>query len=145
MALYKFTQAIFAGKPIDVYNHGKMRRDFTYVDDITLAMAKLLDHVATPNDQWNGDSPDPGSSKAPYRIFNIGNHQPTELGRFIEILEQACGRTAIKNYLPMQPGDVVDTYADVEDLQQAVDFAPSTPIEIGIERFVKWYREYHLT
>ncbi len=143
MALYKFTQAIFQNKPIDVYNHGKMQRDFTYIDDITDAMVRVMDHVPQSNPNWNSLQPDPSSSFSPYRIFNIGNHQPTELARFIEVLENAIGKKAQKNFLPMQMGDVLSTFADVEALQNAVGFAPNTPIEVGIQKFVEWYREYH--
>jgi UDP-glucuronate 4-epimerase len=143
MALYKFTQAIFQDRPIDVYNHGKMQRDFTYIDDITAAMIRVMDHIPQANPQWNSEQPDPSSSFSPYRIFNIGNHQPTELARFIEVLENAIGKKAKKNYLPMQMGDVLSTFADVEALQYAVGFAPSTPIEVGIQKFVDWYRSYH--
>ncbi len=142
MALYKFTEAIFKGEPIDVYNHGRMRRDFTYVEDVVDALHRIMDKIPEPNLAWDGDHPDPGTSNAPYRLFNIGNHQPTELGKFIEILEQAIGIPAIKNYLPMQPGDVPETYADVEDLRAAIGYAPTTPIEVGISRFVAWYRKY---
>lgn len=143
MALYKFTDAIVQGKPIDVYNHGKMKRDFTYVDDITEAVQAVMDRVAQPNPNWSAKHPDPSSSNAPYRIFNIGNHQPTELSRFIEVLEDMLGRKAEKNYLDLQPGDVVETYADVDDLREAIGFQPRTPIEVGIRNFVNWYREYH--
>ena len=142
MALYKFTQAIFKGDPIDVYNHGRMRRDFTYVEDVVDALQRILDKIPEPNPGWSSDCPDPGTSNAPYRLFNIGNHQPTELGKFIEVLEQVIGITAIKNYLPMQPGDVLETYADVEDLRAAIGYAPTTPIEVGVAHFVNWYREY---
>lgn len=143
MALFKFTKAILEDKPIDVYNHGQMQRDFTYIDDIVTAMHRVMDHIPTGNLNWNGDHPDPASSKAPYRIFNIGNHNPTSLSAFIEAIEKAIGKQATKNYLPMQPGDVTSTYADVSDLQNAVSFSPSTPIEEGIDRFVAWYRSYH--
>jgi UDP-glucuronate 4-epimerase len=143
MALYKFTQAIFQDKPIDVYNHGKMQRDFTYVDDITAAMIRVMDHIPQSNPHWNSEQPDPSSSFSPYRIFNIGNHQPTELARFIEVLENAIGKKAKKNFLPMQMGDVVSTFADVDALQNAVGFSPNTPIEVGIQKFVDWYRNYH--
>ncbi len=143
MALFKFTKAILEDKPIDVYNHGKMKRDFTYIDDIVTAMVRVMDHIPTGNQAWSGDTPDPASSKAPYRVFNIGNHNPTSLDTFIEAIENATGHKATKNYLPMQPGDVTSTFADVADLQSAVGFTPSTPIEIGIQQFVNWYREYH--
>jgi UDP-glucuronate 4-epimerase len=143
MALYLFTKAIFNGEPIQVFNNGQMQRDFTYIDDIVTAVHRVMDHIAEPNPDFDPLNPDPGSSHAPYRLFNIGNHQPTELARFIRVLESAIGIEAKKNLLPMQPGDVVSTYADTEALQQAVGFAPSTPIEIGIENFVAWYRQYH--
>ena len=143
MALFIFTKAILGGKPIEVYNHGKMRRDFTYIDDIVEGVIRTLDHPATPNQAWSGDKPDPGTSSAPARIYNIGNHQPVELLRFIEVLEQALGKNAVKKLLPIQPGDVPGTYADVEDLTRDVGFAPATPIEEGIARFVHWYREFY--
>ncbi|XZE33488.1 NAD-dependent epimerase [Pirellulaceae bacterium SH501] len=143
MALYKFTEAIFNGRPIDVYNHGKMSRDFTYVDDIVTAIVKVMDCIPESDPNWSAESPSPASSDAPYRVYNIGNHQPTELLRFIEVLEAEIGKKAIMNLLPMQPGDVLSTYADVTALQQAVGFAPSTSIEEGIRKFVAWYREYH--
>ena len=143
MALYKFTQAIFDDKPIDVYNHGKMKRDFTYVDDIVSAMLRVMDHIPQSSPQWNSDQPDPASSCSPYRIFNIGNNQPTELSRFIEVLENAIGKTAKKNFLPMQMGDVLSTFADVDALQTAIGFAPNTTIESGIQRFVDWFRTYY--
>ena len=143
MALFIFTKAILEGKPIEVYNHGKMRRDFTYVDDIVEGVIRTLDHPATPNQAWSGDKPDPGTSSAPARIYNIGNHQPIELLRFIEVLENALGKKAVKKFLPIQPGDVPATYADVEDLTRDVGFAPAMPIEEGIARFVRWYREFY--
>lgn len=143
MALYKFTEAILADRPIDVYNHGQMKRDFTYVDDIVSAMQRVMDHIPQANPLRNETPPDPSTGSAPYRIFNIGNHQPTELGYFIEVLERCLGKPARKNLLPIQMGDVPSTYADVTDLQKAVGFAPNTPIETGIAKFVEWYREYH--
>ncbi len=142
MALFLFTQKILAGEPIDVFNYGKHRRDFTYIDDIVEGVVRTLDHVAEPNPQWTGDAPDPGSSRAPYRIYNIGNSQPVELLRYIEVLEECLGRKAQMNLLPMQPGDVPDTYADVEDLSRDVGYRPSTPVEVGVARFVDWYRGY---
>ncbi len=145
MALYIFTKAIFEGRPIDVYNHGRMRRDFTYVDDIVEALVRLVDVVAEPDPAFDPMDPDPGRSSAPYRVYNIGNNHPEELSRFIQVLEQTIGRTAKKNFLPLQPGDVVETYADVRDLEQAIGFKPATPIEDGIRHFVNWYRAYHLT
>ena len=143
MALFIFTKAILEGKPIEVYNHGKMRRDFTYVDDIVEGVIRTLDHPATPNQSWSGDRPDPGTSSAPARIYNIGNHRPVELLRFIEVLEQAIGKQAKKKLLPIQPGDVPATYADIEDLSRDVGFTPATPIEVGIPRFIEWYREFY--
>ncbi|OMI12925.1 capsular biosynthesis protein CpsI [Bradyrhizobium brasilense] len=143
MALFLFTKAILAGEPIDVFNHGQMRRDFTYVDDIVEAIVRLTKVIPAPNSGWSGEAPDPGSSLAPYRLYNIGNHNPVELMYLIEVLENCLGRKAIKNFLPMQPGDVPATYADVSDLEHMVGFAPKTPIETGVERFVRWYREYY--
>jgi UDP-glucuronate 4-epimerase len=143
MALFIFTKAILEGKPIEVYNHGRMARDFTYVDDIVEGVIRTLDHPATPNQTWSGDRPDPGTSSAPARIYNIGNHQPVELLRFIEVLEQAIGKQAKKKLLPIQPGDVPATYADIEDLSRDVGFKPVTPIEVGIPRFIEWYREFY--
>jgi UDP-glucuronate 4-epimerase len=145
MAAYKFTRAIFNREAIDVYNHGAMQRDFTYVDDIVEAMRRVMDQPAQPNPDYSAATPDPATSSAPFRVYNIGNHQPVELSRFIEILEQLIGLPAEKRLLPLQPGDVLATYADVDDLRAAVDFAPSTPLEVGLARFVDWYRAYHLT
>jgi UDP-glucuronate 4-epimerase len=143
MALFLFTRNILEGKPIDVFNYGRHRRDFTYIDDIVEGVVRTLDRVATPNPVWNGDAPDPGTSRAPYRLYNIGNHQPVELMRFIEVLEECLGRQAEKNYLPMQDGDVPATYADVDDLMRDVGYAPRTPIETGIANFVAWYKDYY--
>ena len=143
MALYLFTKAIEENRPIDVFNHGKMRRDFTYVDDIVEALVRLVDVIPEPNVNWDAVHPDPGSGQCPYRVYNIGNNQPVELAHFILVLETALGRTAKKNLLPMQPGDVMETYADVSDLERVIGFRPTTSIESGIERFVKWYRDYH--
>lgn len=143
MALFLFTKAILEGKPIDVFNHGNMQRDFTYVDDIVEGVVRVLDRPAKPDPQWSSDSPDPGGSSAPYRLYNIGNHQPVELLRFIEVLEQTLGRKADKNFLPLQAGDVPATYADVADLMRDTGFKPATPIETGIARFVEWYRGYY--
>lgn len=143
MALFLFTRAILACKPIDVFNHGDMQRDFTYIDDIVETVNRVGDMPAAPNPNWRGDARDPASSNAPYRIYNIGNHSPVKLTRMIEVLEQNLGKTAIKNLLPMQPGDVPATYADVEDLTRDTGFTPSTPIETGIARFVTWYREFY--
>lgn len=143
MALFLFTKAILEGKPIDVYNHGKMKRDFTYVDDIVSGIMKLLPEAPTGNKLWDGDHPDPSSSFAPYRVFNIGNNKPVELLRFIEVLEEKIGKKAIKNFMPIQLGDVPETYADIEALENAVGFRPSTPLEVGIGNFVDWYLEYY--
>ena len=143
MAMYIFTQRILAGEPIDVYNHGRMRRDFTYVDDVVEGVVRVADRPARPDPQWSGVQPDPSSSRAPWRVYNIGNHTPVELMRLIELLEQELGREAVKRFLPMQPGDVPATCADVEDLAQDVGFSPATPIQEGVRRFVAWYRAYH--
>lgn len=143
MALFLFTKAILEGRPIEVFNHGKMRRDFTYVDDIVEGVVRALDRPAVPDAAWTGDQPDPSSSSAPYRLYNIGNHQPVELMRFIEVLEQALGKKAEKKLLPLQAGDVPATYADIADLTRDVGFKPATPIEVGIRRFVEWYRAYY--
>ena len=143
MALFKFTKAILAGEPIDVFNNGRHARDFTYIDDIAEGVVRTLDHVAEPNPNWNSDDPDPATSKAPSRLYNIGNNNPVELMDFIACIERSLGREAQKNFLPMQPGDVPKTYADVDDLMADVGFKPSTPIEEGIARFIEWYREYY--
>jgi UDP-glucuronate 4-epimerase len=143
MALFLFTKNILAGKPIDVFNYGNHRRDFTYVDDIAQGVVRAADRVATANAEWNGDDPDPGTSKAPYRLYNIGNNQPVELGRYIECIERSLGRKAQKNLLPLQPGDVPDTFADIDDLVRDVGYRPATPVEVGVERFVRWYVEYY--
>lgn len=143
MAYYSFTRKILAGESIDVFNHGKMSRDFTYIDDAIAGVLAVLDRVPAPNPNWSGDYPDPGSSYAPYRIYNIGNSQPVTLESFINALETSLGVKAIRNYLPMQPGDVTATFADVTDLEREAGYRPSTPIEEGLARFVRWYREYH--
>ncbi|MEF3168185.1 MAG: NAD-dependent epimerase [Deltaproteobacteria bacterium] len=143
MALFLFTKAILSGKPIDVFNYGKMKRDFTYIDDIVEGVVRVMDRVPEPDPDWSGASPDPGTSSAPYRIYNIGNNEPVELMRFIEILEETLGRKAEKRLLPMQPGDVPETYADIEDLERDVGFRPATSLEVGIPRFVEWYREFY--
>ncbi len=143
MAYFLFAKAILEGLPIDVYNQGKMQRDFTYIDDIVEGLVRLIDVVPNGNTAWSGAQPDPGSSYAPYRIYNIGNNSPVELMRFIEVLEESLGRKAEKRYLPIQAGDVPATYADVDDLMQEVGFKPTTSIEEGIRRFVAWYREYY--
>lgn len=143
MALFLFTRAILAGKPIDVFNYGKMRRDFTYIDDIAEGVLRTMKHIPSPDSAWRSDQPDPTSSSAPYRLYNIGNNNPEELGRLIDILEEKLGRKAVKNLMPMQPGDVPATYADVNDLSQDTGFKPSTPLEVGIGRFVDWYRAFY--
>jgi UDP-glucuronate 4-epimerase len=143
MALFLFTKAILEGKPIDVFNNGQHQRDFTYIDDVVEGVVRVSDKIPEPDPSWSGESPDPSSSSAPYRLYNIGNHTPIELLRFIEVLERALGKAAIKNMLPMQPGDVPATYADVNDLARDVNFAPATPIEEGIAKFVTWYREFY--
>lgn len=143
MALFLFTKAILAGEPINVFNQGKMRRDFTYIDDIVEGVARVINRIPEANPDWRGDNPDPASSYAPYKIFNIGNNNPVELLLFITVLEDALGKRAEKNMMPMQPGDVPATYADVDDLMQAVGFKPQTPVEVGIARFVEWYRGYY--
>jgi UDP-glucuronate 4-epimerase len=143
MALFYFTKSIIEGTPIDVFNYGNHRRDFTYVDDIVEGVIRVLDTVATPNNDWNPDNPDPGSSRAPYRIYNIGNSQPVELNHYIEVIEDCLGRKAEKNLLPLQPGDVPDTYADVQALIDDTGYKPDTPVEEGVARFVEWYLDYY--
>lgn len=143
MALFLFTKAIIEGKPIDVYNHGRMKRDFTYVDDIVESIARLIPKITKPNTEWNGLTPDPATSFAPYRVFNIGNSSPVELMHFIEVIEEKLGKKAIKNLLPIQDGDVPATFADVEDLIREVDFKPSTSVEDGISKFIEWYVQYY--
>ena len=143
MALFLFTKAILAGEPVPVFNHGRHRRSFTYIDDIVEGVIRTLDQVPAGNPDWNGQAPDPATSKAPYRLFNIGNEQPVELLRYIELLENCLGRKAQLQMLPLQPGDVAETEADVSELWQAVDYRPSVSVEEGIERFVAWYLDYH--
>jgi UDP-glucuronate 4-epimerase len=138
-----FTRAILAGEPIAVFNNGRMRRDFTYIDDIVEGVVRVLDSVPQPNPEWSGQAPDPGTSSAPYRLYNIGNNQPVGLLDFITMLEECLGRTAKKNFQPLQAGDVPETYADVDDLARAVGFRPATPLREGIARFVEWYRAYY--
>lgn len=144
MALFLFTRAILDGKPIDVFNNGKMRRDFTYIDDIVEGMVRVMRSPPQPDPDWNTQTPDPGTSYAPYRLYNIGNNQPVELLTFIETIEECLGRKAEKNFLPLQPGDVLATYADIGDMEREFGFRPSTPIRDGISNFVKWYREYYV-
>jgi UDP-glucuronate 4-epimerase len=143
MALFLFAKDILAGKPIDVFNYGKHRRDFTYIDDIVEGILRTLDNVAASNLDWSSDNPDPGTSTAPYRIYNIGNSQPVELLHYIEVLEDCLGKKADKNLLPLQAGDVPDTYADVQDLIDDVGYKPATPVETGVKNFVEWYLDYY--
>ena len=143
MAMWLFTSAIFEGRPIQLFNGGDMRRDFTYVDDVSVAVVKLIDHVAQGNAAWSGAHPDPATSRAPWRIYNVGNHTPVELTKVVGLLEAAIGKRAIRDMTPMQPGDMQETCADVEDLRKAVGFAPNTPIASGIKKFVDWYRAFH--
>ena len=143
MALFLFTKAILEDKPIQVFNHGKMLRDFTYIDDIVEGVVRVIDAVPAPNSEWSGDTPDPGTSYKPYRIFNIGNNNPVELTRFIEAIETALGKEAEKNFMDIQPGDVAATYANIDDLYNAVGFKPETTIEHGIQKFIEWYRRYY--
>ncbi|KPH50009.1 capsule biosynthesis protein CapI [Helicobacter pullorum] len=142
MALFLFTKAILEDKAIDVFNNGEMLRDFTYIDDIVEGVVRVIDNIPTPNPQWNGKNPDPHSSKAPYKIYNIGNNNPVKLMDFIEAIEKEVGKTAQKNMLPLQPGDVPATYANVDDLVSELDYKPNTSIQTGIKNFVKWYREF---
>ncbi|MFN0196706.1 MAG: NAD-dependent epimerase [Planctomycetaceae bacterium] len=143
MAVFRFTEAILAGRPIDVYNHGDMRRDFTYVDDIVEGVLRVAECIPAPNPGWNAEQPDPSSSFAPYKVYNIGNNRPVELLHLISVLERELGKSATKNLLPLQPGDVLETFADISDLERDVGFRPETTIETGIARFVAWHREYH--
>lgn len=143
MALFLFTKAILEGKPIDVFNYGKMKRDFTYIDDIVEGVVRVADRIAAPNLKWTGAQPDPGTSSAPYRIYNIGNNNPVELMDFIRAIEVAAGKEAIKNFMPIQPGDVPSTYADIDDLVNDTGFKPATSVNDGIANFVNWYREYY--
>jgi UDP-glucuronate 4-epimerase len=143
MALFKFTKNILAGEPIDVFNFGNHRRDFTYIGDIIEGVVRVMETTPEPNPDWSGDDPDPATSRAPWRIYNIGNNQPVELMRYIEVIEECLGRKAEMNMLPMQPGDVPDTYADVSALTEDVGYTPDTPIEEGVKKFVDWYRDYY--
>jgi UDP-glucuronate 4-epimerase len=143
MAMWLFTDAILAGRPIKLFNHGRMRRDFTYVDDVTEAVVRLVERRPTGDATWSGDRPDPATSRAPWRVYNIGNHQPVELMRYIEVLESCLGKKAILDLQPIQPGDVPSTYADTAELQAATGFKPATTVETGVRRFVEWYREYY--
>jgi len=143
MALFRFTKGILAGEPIPVFNRGDMVRDFTYIDDIVEGVIRVIDHPAQPNPDWSGDAPDPASSKAPYRVYNIGNNNPVKLMDYIHALETALGKKAVMDLLPMQPGDVPSTYADTAVLDQAVGFKPATPVAVGIQRFADWYLDYN--
>jgi UDP-glucuronate 4-epimerase len=145
MVLFKFTKAILEGRPINVFNNGHMKRDFTYVDDVVESIVRIMDAIPTPDPAWSGDAPDPSSSLAPYRVYNVGNHEPVELLEVIALLEEALGRKAEKQLVPMQPGDVPATYADVKSLEVATGFTPSTTMREGIQRFVAWYREFYTT
>ncbi len=142
MALFLFTRKILAGEPIDVFNYGKHRRDFTYIADIVEGVIRVLDQPATPNPEWSGDAPDSATSNAPYRLYNIGNNNWVDLSHYIEVLEDCLGRKAERNLLPLQPGDVPDTFADVDDLVRDLDYRPNTSVEDGIRRFVDWYKDY---
>jgi len=143
MALFLFTKKILAGEPIDVFNNGEHSRDFTYIDDIVEGVVRSVDRVAAPNEDWSGDAPDPGTSAAPYRLYNIGNNNPVQLMDYIACLEKALGKKATKNFLPMQPGDVPETYADIDDLARDIGYQPATRIEDGIAKFIEWYREHY--
>jgi len=143
MALFKFTKAILEDKPIKVFNYGNMKRDFTYIDDVVEGIVRLIEKLPEPDPNWRGDNPDPGISYAPYRVYNIGNNNPEDLMQFIKMLEEYLGKEAEKEFLPMQPGDVKETYADVDDLMRDVGFKPATPIETGIKNFVEWYKAYY--
>ena len=143
MALFRFTRNILEGRPIDVFNHGRHRRDFTYIDDIVEGVVRVLDRPATANEHWRAELPDPGTSAAPHRLYNIGNNRWVQLERYIELIESCLGRKAKKNFLPMQPGDVPDTFADIDDLEREFDYRPNTPVEVGVRRFVDWYKAFH--
>ena len=143
MALFLFTRAILEDQPLKVFNHGKMQRDFTYIDDIIEGVVRVLGRLPQANPHWSGAAPDPGTSSAPYKIYNIGNNNPVELIKFIEVIEAALGKRAQKEFMDLQPGDVVATYADVDDLMQDVGFKPTTPIEVGVERFVEWFKDFY--
>jgi UDP-glucuronate 4-epimerase len=143
MAMWLFTDAILAGRPIMLFNHGNMRRDFTYVHDVTEAVVRLIDRPAAGDTSWSSERPDPATSRAPWRVYNIGNHTPVEVPEVVRLIEEAVGKTAVRELLPMQPGDVPETYADVEDLRRDVGFAPATPIADGVKRFVDWFRAFH--
>ena len=143
MAMWLFTAAITNGDPVRLFNHGQMRRDFTYIDDITEAVVRLVMRPPAPNLAWSGDNPDPATSRAPWHVYNIGNSQPAELLEVVTLIEQAVGRPAVREFLPLQPGDVLETFADCSDLENAIGFRPNMPLADGIQRFVRWYREFH--
>jgi UDP-glucuronate 4-epimerase len=143
MALFLFTRNILEGKPIDVFNNGHHKRDFTFVEDIAEGVVRASERVAQPDPKWNGDAPDPSCSSAPFRLYNIGNNDPVQLMRYIEVIEECIGSKAQKNFLPMQPGDVPETYADIDDLVRDVGYRPATPIEVGVRRFVDWFCDYY--
>ena len=143
MAMWLFTDAILAGRPIKLFNHGRMRRDFTYVDDVAEAVVRLIERPPAGDSHWSSDRPDPATSRAPWRIFNIGNHTPVDISEVVRLIEEAVGKPAACELVPMQPGDVPATFADVDDLRETVGFAPATPIADGVRRFVAWYRAYH--
>jgi UDP-glucuronate 4-epimerase len=143
MALFLFTRNILEGKPIEVFNNGHHRRDFTFVEDIAEGVARACERVAQPSPSWDSNAPDPASSRAPFKLYNIGNHQPVELMRYIEVIEECLGRKAQKQFLPLQLGDVPETFADIEDLAKDVGYRPATPIEVGVRRFVDWFCEYY--
>jgi UDP-glucuronate 4-epimerase len=143
MALFMFTRNILEGRPIEVFNRGNHRRDFTYVDDIAEGVVRTLERIAGPDPNWNGNAPDPATSFAPFRLYNIGNHRPVQLMRYIEVIEECLGRKAQMNLLPLQPGDVPDTFADIDDLVQDVGYRPATPIEVGVKNFVDWFCDYY--
>jgi UDP-glucuronate 4-epimerase len=143
MALFLFTKAILEGRPIDVFNHGKMQRDFTFIDDIVEGVVRVMERIPIPNPHWSSDHPDPGTSYAPYKIYNIGNNNPVQLSDFISAIEKALDKTAVKNYMDIQPGDVPATYADIDDLIADVGFKPATPLSKGIQKFIEWYKAYY--
>jgi UDP-glucuronate 4-epimerase len=143
MALFIFTRKILAGEPIDVFNHGRHRRDFTYVDDIVEGVMRVLDRPARPDASWDPMSPDPASSRAPYRLYNIGNNSWVQLERYIQVIEEQLGKTVERNLLPLQPGDVPDTYADVDDLVRDIGYRPTTTVEEGVRRFLDWYLDFY--
>ena len=143
MALFLFTRSILEGQPIDVFNHGHHKRDFTYVDDIAEGVVRASERIARADPAWDGNAPDPATSFAPFRLYNIGNHEPVELMRYIEVIEQCLGRKAEKRFLPLQPGDVPETFADIADLERDVGYRPATPVEVGVRRFVEWFCEYY--